>query len=51
MPEDRSKRMFIFAPNAEPWTDFNGMNCVWPVYSRADTSFNVEEIILCMGGV
>ena len=51
--DQKAKRLFIFAPNAEPWTDLQAWNQNWTTFSPAGTGLsNVEmqEVVNVMVG-
>lgn len=46
MPEERSARLVLFAPNVQPWCDMQVWNNVWPSFSKAGKG--LEEIDIDM---
>jgi len=51
--DQKAKRLFIFAPNAEPWTELQAWNQTWPTYSPAGTGLNevqMQEVVSVMVG-
>ena len=44
MPEERSARMVLFAPQKEPWTYMQVWNNVWTSYSRAGSGLKEIDI-------
>ena len=51
--DQKAKRLFLFAPNAEPWTDLPTWNQVWPTFSAAGTGLNdvqMQEVVSVMVG-
>ena len=40
MPEERSARLVMFAPNVSPWCDITSWNNVWNAFSPAGTGLN-----------
>jgi len=51
--DQKAKRLFLFAPNAEPWTDLPTWNQMWPTFSAAGTGLNdvqMQEVVSVMVG-
>jgi len=49
----KAKRLFVFAPNAEPWTDLQAWNQAWLTFSAAGTGLNdvqMQEVVSVMVG-
>ena len=48
MPEERSARLVIFAPNVQPWCDMQAWNNVWPSFSQAGKGLGEVDIDLAI---
>ena len=44
MPDERSSRLVLFAPNVSPWCDMQAWNNVWPSFSKAGAGLDEIDI-------